>query len=256
MVYIVDLFGTKIRWPSPLSWLVLGLALVAGGCASPTDSTQPYAALKLSDIRQASNGQIALIYNQQKPQPPGQRLYIVDQNVLGHNVSTALVEIKSHPGYGETFASSVVVHRTYVHNNQGDEVFWVELDPLTLPGTWIPSLTLPPLPTGATEQALPATFHGSTFPVPISAVNSATPSPAMAQFSWAAPNQHFIWMTADGPLETSVSSRTLFPPPYGDTWGGRAEKVIGGTVAIVGGLAYITGVVALDILIDSRIHCR
>jgi hypothetical protein len=231
----------------------LAAACFAVGCSSAPEAARPYATLQLTEIRQSAVGQLALVYDQQKPQPPGQRLYLVDQNVLGHNVSAALAEIKAHPGYGETFSGSVVMHRTYVRNTQGDEVFWAELDPFTLPGTWLPPLSLPPLPIGDVAQALPPSFNAPAGPAPApNPPNSVPLNPLVMTPAFARPNEHFIWLTADGPLETSVPSRTLFPPPYGETFGGKAEKVLGGTVAVVGGAIIITGVVALDILLDNH----
>ncbi len=76
----------------------------------------------------------------------------------------------------------------------------------------------------------------------------------MGPSGFAMPNEHFIWLTADGPLEASVASRTLFPPPYRDTFGGRAERVLGGTAEVVGGAIIITGVVALDILLNNHYY--
>lgn len=240
----------KTSWCSHLNILLrlLALGVVGGaaGCSSTPDSTLPYATLKLTAIRQSPAGQLALVYDQQKPQPPGQRLYVVDQNVLGHEVSAALNEIKAHPGYGETFSGCVVIHRTYVYNTRGDEVFWAELDPFTLPGTWIPPLAQPPLPTDAAARALPESFRTPAAPAAVTNAPEMTPS-ALAQ-----PNEHFIWLTANGTLETSIPRRTLFPPAYADTFSGNAEKVIGGTVAVIGGLAIVTGVVALDILLDTH----
>jgi hypothetical protein len=226
----------------------------AAGCSSAPEATAPYATLKLAEVRQSSIGQLALVYDQQKPQPPGQRLYLVDQNVLGRDVSAALSEIKANPGDGETFSGCVVMHRTYAHNSQGAEVFWVELDPFTLPGTWIPPLSQPALPMGDVLPALPAAFQGA--PSPSAALgqpgNSPANPPAIASAPFALPGQHFVWLTADGPLETSVPSRTLFPPPYSETFGGKAEKVVGCTATVIGDVAIFTGVLALDILIQNH----
>ncbi len=205
-----------------------GLALLAGtGCSSP-DSKYPYNALQLSEVRQSDTGQLALIYNTAPERTPGQRVFLVDDTVINHCVSTALQDIKASPGYGEAFSGALVLHRRVSQTVIGAEDYWLELDPFAIAGAWLPPLDQSPLPAGAALSALPPSYRTAN--------------------SLALPNEHFVWRTEAGPLETTVSNIPLFQPNRRDTLMGKTEAVLGGTVEVVGGVALVGAVLAVECL--------
>ena len=227
---------------------LFGLVGLLAGCSSAPEANYPYTTMTLREIRQAPTGQLALIYDQQKPAPAGQRVYFVDQNTLNRSVAAALEEIKATRGSSESFSGSVVVHRTQAQDAHGQDVFWAELDPYTLPGTWMPLLTEPALTPAALAEALPPSFnapHLSTQPIDNQSFSSLTPPIIPTR-----PGQHFIWLTADGPLDASVADHSLFAPHHNDTFSGKVERVVGGTITVVVGTVVVAGVVALELFVN------
>ncbi len=238
------------------AFFLAALGCLAGGCSTSSDATYFGPVLNLREVREAPTGQLALIYDQPRPNPTGERVFFVDQNSLGLNLSSALSEIRANPGYGQATSGSIVVHRTHAQDAQGKEVFWAELDPFSLPGNWMPPLSEPPMSPYGLAQALPDSYNPPTTPPPqfaqqpgIQLLTDATASPQSAK-----PGAHFTWFTLDGPMDTTVPSQTLFPPShvsFASKLGRAAEETADLAVAT----AVVVGVVTLDILaLDHDSH--
>ncbi|HTB63991.1 MAG TPA: hypothetical protein VK737_10435 [Opitutales bacterium] len=231
--YFSRLFSVFGHW----GWLV-GVVLLTG-CSSSSNPSHPTTILTLTEIRQSSNGELALVYDEQKAQQTGQRLYIVDPNALGKNLQTALNEIQTHPGYGETFSGAVVMHRRFSNDTFGQDSFWVELDPYQLPGAWLPAATLPPLPPSAVAQTLPASFQVYAGLAPDNALasplNSTSPviPPVTFAISPARPNEHFIWRSPAGPLDTAISQQPLIQKSNHRKFWDKAEAFADGTITVL-----------------------
>jgi len=210
------------------TFLLAGLVLsCVTGCSSP-DSKFPFNQLRLNEVRQSSSGQLALIFNTVPERTPGQRIFLVDEKVLHHNISSALQDIHDNPGYTEAFSGGLILHRNHSLTQPGPQTFWIELDPFALSGAWIPRLDQPTLPPNTAASALPASFN------PPQTVVSG--------------NENFLWQSAAGPFDTTVSRQPLFMPNRRDTLTGKTEAVLGGTTIVAAYAALVGTVFAVEYL--------
>jgi hypothetical protein len=214
---------------APGLFCLLALTGLAG-CSSP-DSKYPYNGLRFSEVRQSPSGQLALIYHTAPERTPGERVFLVDETTLTRNIITAVNDLREKPGYGETFAGGLILHRNLSLTQPGTEKYWVELDPFALTGTWVPSLDKAALPPGTAAATLPASFN--------------------APQTVVLGNENFLWQTVEGPFDTSVSRQPLFQPNRRDTLTGKTEAALGATTIVVGTAAVVGTVFTLEYLCHS-----
>jgi len=243
-----NIFSARFR--SRVRQYCLTLAIGMAGCSSPA-SNEPYTNLKLNEIRQAPGGQLALIYNEKHGRPPGQRVFLANAKEIDRDLSVALDDMKKNQGYGETFAGGVILHRRKAADGVSPDIYWMQLDPFELTGDWTPPLSEPASSAEAVAQSLPLQ------PAPPSA-NSTQPSSTLATNSLpelrakpAQPDQHFLWQTASGPVDTTVSAQPLIGVNPHNNFLDRTGQVIGGGLLLT---AFGAGL-ALAVIGDLHDHC-
>jgi len=235
------------------SLLCLMAASWMAGCSSP-DANETYTNLKLNEIHQAPGGQLALIFDEKRGQPPGQRVFLADSKETDRDVHVAMEEITADKRFGETFAGGVILHRRKAMDGVSPDTFWIQLDPFELTGTWAPSLSEPALPPATVAESLPLESNstitlilpGQTLLPPI------TPSLPDVRFVAAKPEQHFLWQTANGIYETSVSAQPLIHVDQHPSMSKQTRQVLGDGIF----LAAYGGVLALAVWEDLHDDCH
>jgi len=219
------------------------------GCSSP-DSNEPYTNLKLTEIRQAPGGQLALIFDEKRGQPPGQRVFLTDSKEMNRDLNVAMKEMSEDKRFGETFAGGVILHQRKSVDGISPDTFWIQLDPFELTGTWTPPLSEPALPAASVAKSFPTTSNPSELQAgPIQSISLPIASSLTdLRITPVKPEQHFLWQTASGPFETSVSAQPLILSGPHNNLPECAGHVVRGGIF----LAAFGGILALEVLASSH----
>jgi hypothetical protein len=220
------------------------------GC-STSDANSPYSNLKLNEIRQAPGGQLALIFTEKRGQPPGHRVYLTNAKEINRDLTVAWADMKNNPGYGETFAGGVILHRRKAPDGVSPDTFWMQLDPFELSGNWTPPLAEPGMTQAAVDQWLP--LQPELAEPSVSSTEIATPiiPPPSIHTAAMKPDQHFLWETDLGAYETAVSAQPIISVNPNNSFAEKSGRtLLGGAVLLVA-----IPVIALAIVAESRDDC-